>query len=87
MTGRADQRGEEAEVKGGRADKGIREWDLPAIFSAFVAPRHRNSHAQTHAKKKKKTRKNTDTLVTANTLSQREQRVFCGFLFNEGGIL
>lgn len=66
---RTDRRGEKAEVKGGRADMGIRERGLPAIFSAFVAPRHRNSHAQTHAKNINiKHCRHTLVLVTANTL-------------------
>ncbi len=39
VTERTDQRGEK--VKEGRADKGIREQGLPAIFSAFVASWHR----------------------------------------------
>lgn len=70
MTERTDRGGEKAEVKGDRADMGIREHGLPAIFSAFVAPRHRNSHAHSHAKNKNIECRHILALVTANTLCQ-----------------
>lgn len=65
------------EVKGGRADKGIREGNLPAIFCTFVAPRHRNSHAQTHANIRKF--RNVLALVTANSHCQRAACFLRGF--------
>lgn len=64
------QLGEMGEVKEGGADMGIRQWGLPAIFSAFMAPIHRNSHAQTHAKNINIKCRNTLALVTINTVCQ-----------------
>lgn len=70
VTERSDQPGEVGEVKGGGADMRIKEWGLPAIFSAFIAPKHRNSHAQSPANNIKIKCRHTLALVTANMVCQ-----------------
>ena len=84
---RTDWHGEKAEVSGGGADMGIREWGLSAIFYAFVAPRYRNSHAETHARNMNIKRRHILALVTANMLSELAVCFPWVFLVNEGGIL
>lgn len=86
MTEITDQRGEKAEVKKGGEDMGIREWGLPAIYSSFMASRHRNLHAMTHVKKILTYKEETHLYLSLLIHSVSVQRVFCGFSLNEGGI-